>query len=173
MRVVEGEVEHVVEEVAGEEARGDAPGKGQLKNDCEEEPEKRPERHRYGRWHDETHRVVWMIVMDTVHDEMQPRAQPLFRLEVEDNAVDPVFAERPDRVPGEDPEDRLEKAHVVERTNPEDDDRRSEDERHDCGMDARQAIERSCLEQRGRGAKSLGPGRGLPGSGIVGHQTRD
>jgi len=36
-----------------------------------------------------------------------------------------------------------------------------------------EAIEGSRFEQCGRGTKHLGPGRGLRGSGIVSHHSRD
>jgi len=95
--------------------------------------------------------------------------EPVIRLEVEDDAVNPVLAERPDAVAAKDSERRLQRAHVVERAHREDDDRRPKDERHDRGMDAREAVERPRLEERRRGAERLGPGRGLRGSLVVGH----
>ncbi len=169
VRVMQGEMQHVVEEIPREEARGDRPRERQLEGHREEEPEERAERHRHRRRHHEPHRVVRMIVMHAVHEEVQAGAEPVIRLEVEDDAVDPVLAERPDSVAAEQAEKRLQHAHVVERANREDRDRRSEDERDDGWVHACEAIERPRFEERRRGPKRLGPGGGRRGGVVVSH----
>ena len=94
-------VDHVVGEIAGQEAGAE----GERAVGAEHEPERRVEdqrqRHRGGGRHDEPQRVVRVVVVDAVDHPVQPRADPVLGLEVEDHAVDPVLGERPQQVAAE------------------------------------------------------------------------
>ena len=47
--------------------------------------------------HHEPHPVVRMVVMDAVDDEVEPAADRVVGLPVEDQTVQPVLGERPDQ----------------------------------------------------------------------------
>ena len=61
-------------------------------------PNDERERHGGRRRHDEPQRVVGMVVVDAVDHPVQPGADPVLGLEVEDDAVQPVLRQRPDGV---------------------------------------------------------------------------
>ena len=94
-------VRHVVHQVAGEEAgREDVRPRGP-EHEHEQPPEAERERDAHRRRHDEPQRVVRMVVVDAVDDPVEPRAEALLGLEVEDEPVHPVLGERPEDVAGE------------------------------------------------------------------------
>ncbi len=99
--VVDVVVDHVVGEVAGEESSAES-GRIASAEDQKEDPEhERPQRDADRRWHHQAQRVVRMIVVDAVDDPVHPRAEALLRLEVEDDPVQPVLEQRPQRIAGE------------------------------------------------------------------------
>src|SRR5258708_36562850 len=97
-----------------------------------------------------------MVVVDAVDHPVQPRADAVVGLEVEDGAMSPVLDERPERVTTEQLDDHPAVRLVVERKTCEHEDRRQEDERGYRRVDASQPVEGRRLEDRRRGLQGLG-----------------
>ncbi len=96
--VVDVVVGHVVREIAGEEPSSQ-PGRVRGAEEQVQDPEhSRPQGHAHRRWHDQTQRIVRVIVVDAVDDPVQPRADALLRFEVEHDPVQPVLEQCPQRV---------------------------------------------------------------------------
>ncbi len=82
---------------------------GRRPEDQREQPEEQGrERDADRRRHDQPERIVGVLVMDAVHDEVEPAAERVIGLPVEDETVQPVLAERPDQQPGEEQSGDLE-----------------------------------------------------------------
>jgi len=154
--VVQRVVQHVVDEVAGEEAGRDRPGHRRAEDQHEREHEQRRQWDRHGRRHDQSQRIVGMVVVDAVHHPVQPRADAVLRLEMEDAAVDPVLAEGPEEVAAGDLDQRRPDRRLRQRQDHEHRHRRSEDQRRHRRMDARELVEPRPAEHRRRGAQPLG-----------------
>jgi hypothetical protein len=90
-----------------------------------------------------------------VDDPVQPRAEAVLGLEVEDRAMDPVLGQRPEAVAQQDQRDRGDHGHAVERHAGQDADRRHEDHDGDGRVDARELVEPRRLEHRRRGLEDV------------------
>ena len=70
---------------------------GVPKISAEGEEEERRQRDRDRRRHHQPHLVVGMVVVDAVDDEVHAAAEGVVGLPVEDEPVQPVLGQRPDR----------------------------------------------------------------------------
>ena len=102
-------VRHVVHQVAGEEARREDVRPRGAEHEHEQPPEAERERDAHRRRHHEPERVVRMVVVDAVDDPVEPGAESVLGLEVEDQPVHPVLGERPEDVAGEHEADHLDR----------------------------------------------------------------
>jgi hypothetical protein len=85
---------------------------------------------------------------------------------VEDHAVDPVLAERPEEVAGHEHADQRQRADTLRGEHDQDDDRRDEDEHRHGRVDPRQLVEKLVLEHPGGRAQDVGSAAGLHGANI-------
>ena len=129
--VMEREVEHVVEEIAREEAGADGKSERGAEDGDEDREEPGRERDRDDRWHDEPQWIARMIVVHAVKDPVEPRPELTLRLQVEHHPVDPVLAERPERIPTEERKRGLPETAAPHPEHRQDDDHRRVDERWD------------------------------------------
>ena len=96
--VVQVVVDLVVDHVAREKARREGVGRGRAHDQDERDDEPGGQRHADRRRHHEAHRVVGVVVVHAVDDPVEPRAEAVLGLEVEDDPVDPVLAQGPEGV---------------------------------------------------------------------------
>src|SRR4051794_29271120 len=145
----------VIGEVAEDESREDREGMRRAEDQHVETEEQRRQGDADGGGHDEPHRVVRMVVMDAVDDEVETVAPAELRLPVEEQAVEPVLGQRPDPEAGG--EHQGGGAGCEASVDPEPDaadDDRDEDDRRDRRMDAGEEIEKAALEHRRRGREA-------------------
>ena len=110
------------------------------------------------RRHDQPHRVVGVVVVNPVDDPVQPGADALLGLEVEDQPVHPVLGEGPEDVAGQHQPDHLSCRGLTASADGErDHDRRDEDQDRDHRMDARQPVEDVRVEHPRRGLQRICP----------------
>ena len=100
----------VVGQVAGDEAREEGIGRGGPEDQGEQPEEQGRERDADRRRHDQPERIVRVVVVDAVDDEVEPAAERVVGLPVEDEPVQPVLGERPDQQAGEEQAGDLEDA---------------------------------------------------------------
>jgi hypothetical protein len=150
--VVQVVVHVVVGEVAEDEPREGREGVRRPEDQHVEPEEESGERHADGGGHDQPHRVVRMVVMDAVDDEVEAVAAAELRLPVKEEPVEPVLGQRPDREPGEEEEDGGADGESPVDPEPDPaDHHRDEDHRRDDRMDPGEEVEEAALEHRGRG----------------------
>jgi hypothetical protein len=158
-RVVVDVVVGVVVAQVPEDESGEGRERVRSAEDQHVEPEEeRGERDADGGRHHQPHRVVGVVVMDAVDDEVEPVAAPELRLPVEQQPVQPVLGQGPDRDPREEEQrgcpDR--QAPVDPEPDPPDH-HRHEDDRWDRGVDAGEEVEEAALEHRRRGRELCCP----------------
>ena len=120
---------------------------GRAEHEHEQPPEPERERDAHRRRHDEPERVVRVVVVDAVDDPVEPGADALLGLEVEDQPVHPVLGERPEDVAAEHQADHLNRRRLAASADRErDHDRRHEDDQRDHRMDAREPVEEVRVE---------------------------
>jgi hypothetical protein len=102
-----------------------------------------------------------VVVVHAVDDPVQPRAEPLLGLEVEDHAVDPVLRQRPEEVAAHEQADHRKGGDALRGEHDQDHDRRHEDEHRHGRVDARQLVEQFVLEHPRRGAEQVGSAAGF------------
>ena len=99
-----------------------------------------------------------MVVVDAVDHPVQPPADAVVRLEVEEGAVAPVLAESPEEIPGGRCEQRLAEPEVAHAEKAEDRHHRQEHDGRCGGMGPGQAVERRRRKDRRRGFERIGAG---------------
>ena len=96
-----------------------------------------------------------MVVVNAVDHPVQPLAEAVVGLEVEQRAVAPVLAEGPEEIAAGRGEQRLDDAEVAHAEKAEDRDRRQEQDGRGRGMGAGQAVERRRRKDRRRGVERV------------------
>ncbi len=114
--------------------------------------------------HHKAEAIVGMVVMDPVNHEVQPAPECMVRLPVEDQPVEPVFEQRPEREAPENEQSQLARRVALIGSEPDrSDDHRDEHDRRDRRMDAAEEVDEPALKQRRRS-------RQLSGS-LLGHRA--
>ena len=153
--VVQVVVRVVVGQVADDEAGEEREGVGRAEDQHVEPEEERRERDADRGRHDQPHRVVGVVVVDAVDDEVEAVAAAELRLPVEDEPVQPVLGQRPDPEAGEEEQDGGPDREAAVDPEPDAADHdRHEDDRRDRRMDAGEEVEEAALEHR-RGGREL------------------
>ncbi len=120
------------------------------------------ERDRHCRRHHQAQLVVRVVVVDAVDDEVHAPAEGVVGLPVEDEAVQPVLGQRPDRDPAEAQPDQGERSVAAVRAQPlHRDDDGDEDDRRDRRVHPGEEVEEFALEQLGGVRELLGPAVGV------------
>jgi len=142
----------VVDQVAEDEAGEERVGGGRAEDQREAEEEERRERDRDGRWHHQPQLVVGMVVVDAVDDEVHLTPEGVVWLPMEDEPVQPVLGQGPDRDAGQAEPDQLQRAVAARRAEPlHSHHHRHEDDRRDRRMHPGEEVEEVAVEQlRGR-----------------------
>ena len=130
-------VDQVAEDEAGEE--GEA---GVAEDQPEGEQEEPRQRDRDRGRHHQAHAVVRVVVVDAVDDEVHTATDRVVGLPVEDEAVQPVLGQGPDRCSGQGQQDQLpDRVAAVDPQPLHRDDHRDEDDSRDRGVDPGEEIE--------------------------------
>ena len=155
--MVKVEVGVVVGEIAGDEPREEGVCRRRSEDEREQSEEQGRERDADRRRHDQPERIVGVLVVDAVHDEVEPGAERVVGLPVEDGAMQPVLAERPDQEAGEEEPGDLEDVIAAVEPRPQTDDHdRDEDDRRDRWVNSREEVEEAALEEWRRRAQAIG-----------------
>src|SRR4029078_9419675 len=102
-------------------------------------------------------RIVGVLVVDAVHDEVEPAAERGIGLPVEDETVQQVLDELQDQKAGEEQPGDLEDVVAAVEPRPQTDDHdRDEDDRRDRRVNAREEVEEATLEEWRRRAQAIG-----------------
>src|SRR4029453_1294375 len=94
-KMVRGIMEHVVTDITKHQS-GERTGRKAPKNEQEHAVKKKCERHADTGRHNESSRIVWIIVMHAVNDVVQPFSNTRFGLVMENISVDQIFEQRPE-----------------------------------------------------------------------------
>ncbi len=154
-------VHHVVDQVPQEESGAEAGGVARAHDEVHDAEDDRPQRDRDGRRHHQAHRVVGVVMVDAVDDPVHPCSQTVLGLEVEDEPVQPVLEQGPDRIAGGEQKHHRADAHLREAPGGHQHDGRHEDHHRDGRVHARERIQDARLEHRRRGAQHI---RAAPGA---------
>ena len=154
----------VVGQVPGDEPREGRQGVGRPEEQDVEPEEEGGERNADRRGHDQPHRVVRVVVVDAVDDEVEAVAAGELRLPVEDEPVEPVLGQGPDRNTDAEEQDGGADGEPAVDPEPDPGDHNGdEDDRRYGGVDAREEVQEPALEHRRRGRQlgcPLGSHRG-------------
>jgi hypothetical protein len=148
----------VVGQVARDEPGEDREGLGRPEDEDIEPEEESGERDADGRRHHQAHRVVGVVVVDAVDDEVEAVTAAELGLPVEEQAVEPVLGQRPDREPRqEEQRDAGGRQAPIDPEADAGDHDRHEDDRRDSRVDPGEEVEEAALEHRRRGREPRCP----------------
>jgi len=98
--MMDGVVHHIVTEVAGDEPGEEGVTVFRTENESEKEEKADRKRNADCRGHDEPARIVREVMMDAVHDKMEPFAPGRVRFEMKNLSMQEVLRERPGKETG-------------------------------------------------------------------------
>ena len=90
-------MEHVVEEVTGEEPAPKDQPRAAWKDSPKEQQEAAREGDAGRGWHDQSKRIVWVVVVDAVDHEVESMRPFVVSVKVEDETMKPIFGECPEK----------------------------------------------------------------------------